>query len=156
VYGPRQSSEGEAGVFAIFCEQFLAGRQPVIYGDGTKIRDYVFVADVVRANLAALNRGDGEIFNIASGVGTTDQEVFEIVRNLVGKHQVQPKYVGIRPGEIKRICLNIEKAKRLLDWIPRVSFVDGARHTVHFFQEAAQGNTVVAHSTASFHRSGKT
>ena len=76
VYGPRQSSQGEAGVFAIFCEQMLAGIQPVIYGDGTKIRDYVFIEDVVRANVAALHRGDGEIFNIASGVDTTDQEVF--------------------------------------------------------------------------------
>jgi UDP-glucose 4-epimerase len=67
VYGPRQSSHGEAGVIAIFCEQMLAGIQPVIYGDGSKTRDYIFVEDVVRANLAAIERGDGEIFNIASG-----------------------------------------------------------------------------------------
>ena len=61
VYGPRQSSAGGAGVFAIFCEQILAGIQPVIYGDGNKIRDYIYVDDVVEANLAALSRGHGSL-----------------------------------------------------------------------------------------------
>src|SRR5205807_9379185 len=68
VYGPRQSSQGEAGVFAIFCEQMLAGVQPVIYGDGTKVRDYVYISDVAAANVAALERGSNEIFNISTGV----------------------------------------------------------------------------------------
>jgi UDP-glucose 4-epimerase len=68
VYGPRQSSQGEAGVFAIFSEQMLSGVQPVIYGDGKKIRDYVYISDVVAANVAALQRGSNEIFNISGGV----------------------------------------------------------------------------------------
>ena len=68
VYGPRQSSKGEAGVFAIFCEQMISGIRPSIYGDGTKVRDYVYVEDVVRANVLALEHGTGEAFNIASGV----------------------------------------------------------------------------------------
>src|SRR5207245_7705392 len=68
VYGPRQSSQGEAGVFAIFSEQMLSGIQPVIYGDGQKVRDYVFVLYVVRANVAALANGTNEILNIVSGV----------------------------------------------------------------------------------------
>ena len=117
VYGPRQSSQGEAGVFAIFSEQMLAGIQPTIYGDGTKIRDYVYISDVVAANVAALDRGTKEIFNISSGVQTTDQEVFNLVRSLLGK-SVQPKYAPRRPGEIDRICLDISKAERLLGWKP--------------------------------------
>jgi len=134
VYGPRQSSQGEAGVFAIFCEQMLSGGQPVIYGDGTKIRDYVYVSDVAAANVAALERGAGEIFNIASGVQTTDQQVFELVRDLLGK-SVQPKYASRRPGEIDRICLDISKAERLLGWRPVVSLAEGARRTVAYFRQ---------------------
>lgn len=135
VYGPRQSSQGEAGVFAIFCEQMLADVQPVIYGDGTKIRDYIYIADVVKANIAALHRGDGEIFNIASGVDTTDQEVFDLVRDLIGKTDVRPRYVAVRPGEIDKIRLDIAKAQRLLDWTPKAPLAEGARQTVEYFQQ---------------------
>jgi UDP-glucose 4-epimerase len=136
VYGPRQSSQGEAGVFAIFCEQMLAGLQPVIYGDGTKVRDYVYISDVVAANVAALERGNHEIFNISSGIQTTDQQVFDLVRDLLGK-SVQPKYASRRPGEIDRICLDISKAERLLAWSPVVSLTEGARRTVYYFQQKA-------------------
>jgi len=144
VYGPRQSSQGEAGVFAIFCEQMLAGIQPVIYGDGTKIRDYIFIEDVVRANLAALERGDGEIYNIASGVDTTDQEVFDLARDLLGKADVRPRYVARRPGEIDKIRLDIRKAQRLLEWTPQVPLSEGARQTVNYFQQVAQKDEVLA------------
>jgi UDP-glucose 4-epimerase len=136
VYGPRQNSQGEAGVFAMFCEQMLADIQPVIYGDGSKVRDYVYISDVVAANVAALERGTNEIFNIGSGVETTDLEVFQIVQSLLGK-QVKPKYVAKRPGEIDRICLDISKAKSLLRWQPLIKLSEGARLTVAYFQEAA-------------------
>jgi UDP-glucose 4-epimerase len=141
VYGPRQSSQGEAGVFAIFCEQLLAGIQPVIYGDGNKIRDYVYISDVVAANVFALNHGTNEIFNISSGVQTTDQEVLNLVSALVGK-SVQPQYVPRRAGEIDRICLDISKAERLLGWKPQVSLTEGARLTVDHFKKAASVNVV--------------
>ena len=137
VYGPRQNSQGEAGVFAIFSEQMLAGIQPVIYGDGTKIRDYVYISDVVTANLAALDKGTNEIFNISSGVETSDQEVYDVVRHLLNK-SVQPKYVPRRPGEIDRICLDISKAERLLGWKPQVPLVEGARRTVAYFKKEAE------------------
>lgn len=136
VYGPRQSSQGEAGVFAIFSEQMLAGQQPVIYGDGSKVRDYVYISDVVAANVAALHKGTNEIFNISSGVETTDKEVFDIVRDLLQK-TVQPNYTSRRPGEIERICLDITKAARLLGWKPRVSLQEGARQTVSYFRSTA-------------------
>ena len=136
VYGPRQSSQGEAGVFAIFSEQMLAGLQPVIYGDGKKIRDYVYISDVAAANVAALNRGTNEIFNVSGGVETSDLEVFQRVRDLLGKH-VEPRYVARRPGEIDNICLDISKAKSLLQWVPSVNLFEGASKTVAYFQHQA-------------------
>jgi UDP-glucose 4-epimerase len=144
VYGPRQSSQGEAGVFAIFAEQMLAGEPIVIYGDGSKTRDYIYISDVVDANIAALSLGTNEIFNIAAGVPTRDEEIFQLVRNLLDKKEVQAKYVAIRPGEIEHIILNISKAKRILQWQPKVALADGARQTVQYFQNQARENTVTA------------
>jgi len=146
VYGPRQSSRGEAGVFAIFSEQMLSGIQPAIYGDGQKVRDYVFVSDVVRANVAALANGTNEIFNIGSGVATKDFEIFEQVRNLLGKAAVQPQYVPRRPGEIDRISLDISKAARLLDWAPQVPLAEGAQRTVRYFQDAALASSAASNA----------
>jgi len=144
VYGPRQSSQGEAGVFAIFSEQMLSGIQPVIYGDGEKVRDYVFVSDVAAANVAALANGTNEIFNIGSGIATKDREIFEQVRNLLGKTAVQPQYLPRRPGEIDRISLDISKAARLLDWTPQVPLAEGAKRTVRYFQDAALASSAVS------------
>src|SRR5215469_2974476 len=144
VYGPRQSSQGEAGVFAIFSEQMLSGVQPVIYGNGNKVRDYVYVSDVAAANVAALERGTDEIFNIGSQIETTDLEVFQMVRSLLCG-DFEPQYVPVRPGEIQRICLDISKAKSLLQWEPRVSLLEGARITVAYFQqEAARSHSVAS------------
>jgi UDP-glucose 4-epimerase len=143
VYGPRQSSKGEAGVFAIFCEQMLADTRPVIYGDGNKLRDYVYIEDVARANVLALERGTGEIFNIANGLPTKDYEVFRLVRDSLGMGQLEPDYVSKRPGEIDRIYLNIAKAERLLGWVPRVSLEDGARHTVRYFRQVASRTSTI-------------
>jgi UDP-glucose 4-epimerase len=136
VYGPRQSSQGEAGVFAIFSEQMLADLQPVIYGDGKKIRDYVYISDVAAANVAALDQGTNEIFNISSGVETLDLEIFQRVRELLSK-KVEPRYVPRRPGEIDNICLDISKAKSLLQWVPSVNLSEGACKTVAYFQRQA-------------------
>jgi UDP-glucose 4-epimerase len=145
VYGPRQSSKGEAGVFAIFSEQMLAGIRPVIYGDGSKVRDYVYVEDVAQANLLALEKGTGEIFNIADGVATSDYEVFRRVRDSLGIQGLEPEYVPKRPGEIDRIYLDISKAERLLGWKPRVSLEAGSQQTVRYFQEvAAKAKTATA------------
>jgi len=144
VYGPRQSSQGEAGVFAIFSEQMLAGIEPVIYGDGSKIRDYVYVSDVAAANVAALDRGTCEIFNISSGVPTTDLDVFTEVRKNLNKDQIGCKYVPKRPGEIDRICLDVSKAKNLLQWRAQVSLQEGARLTTAYFQREASQSKVSA------------
>lgn len=93
VYGPRQNPKGEAGVVAIFSRQMLAGEQPTIFGDGTKTRDYVYVGDVVAANLLAMTatRASGRSYNIGLGREISDRQIFELVRNAVGdtvKHKL--------------------------------------------------------------------
>jgi UDP-glucose 4-epimerase len=138
VYGPRQSSQGEAGVFAIFAEQLLAKDQPVIYGDGSKTRDYVYVSDVATANVTALTRGTGEVFNIAAGVATRDDEIFGLVRDQFGQQELRPRYVDRRPGEIEHITLDISKAQRLLQWTPKIDLAEGARLTLQYFQKHAR------------------
>jgi UDP-glucose 4-epimerase len=148
VYGPRQSSKGEAGVFAMFCEQMLAGVRPVIYGDGSKTRDYVYIDDVAQANLLALEHGTGEVFNIADGVPTTDYEVFCKVRNSLGIVDLEPDYVAKRPGEIDHIYLDISKAERLLGWKPRISLEEGARRMASYFQRM-RGQGVASAVTGS-------
>ncbi len=139
VYGPRQSSQGEAGVAAIFCEQMLAGETPRIFGNGAKTRDYIYVSDVARANVQALRLGNGEMFNIATGVPTTDEEVFQAVRAAIGISPFTPRYLDKRPGEIDHCYLNVDKAARQLQWHSEVKLADGLRETAAYFQERHAG-----------------
>lgn len=135
VYGPRQSSKGEAGVVAIFCEQMLQEITPTIYGDGSKTRDYVEVSDVARANVKALKAGEGEIFNIATGVTTTDYEVFTYVREALGIAPFEPHFAPKRPGEVDHIVLDVRKAKAKLAWEPQVEIRQGIKRTAEWFRE---------------------
>ena len=135
VYGPRQSSKGEAGVVAIFCEQMLQNITPKIFGDGTKTRDYVYVTDVARANVRALHHGEQEIFNVAFGKPTTDAEIFDAVRTTLGIAPFKPQHVDKRPGEIDHCYLDISKARERLNWEPKVPVVEGVQLTATYFKE---------------------
>lgn len=141
VYGPRQSSRGEAGVVAIFCEQMLGKITPTIYGDGTKTRDYVEVSDVVRANVKALKHGDGDVFNIASGAATTDFEVFTAVREGLGIPPFEPRYAPKRRGEVDHIVLDVSKARARLDWQPQIKLRQGIKSTADWFKQQLQGTS---------------
>jgi UDP-glucose 4-epimerase len=144
VYGPRQSSQGEAGVVAIFCEQILANITPTVFGDGSKTRDYIEVSEVARANLKALESGDGQIFNIASGKPSTDYEVFVAVRDALGQGPQEPRYAPKRPGEVDHIYLDVSKARMKLDWRPEIELRQGVQHTADWFRKrlaASQGRT---------------
>ncbi len=129
VYGPRQNPHGEAGVNAIFAGLMLVGKRPTIFGDGSKTRDYVYVSDVVAANVLALSRGDNDVFNIATGIETTDQEVFDAIAAATG-YQGPPIYGQERKGEIHRCALGISRARERLGWEPQVAFTEGSRLTV--------------------------
>ena len=134
VFGPRQDPFGEAGVVAIFAGRMLAGERPVINGSGDQERDFVHVSDVALANLAALDRGDGEILNIGSGVGTSVNTVFSTIAELTG-HCEPPRHGPAKPGEVYRIFLNAARAKEVLGWSPRLNLREGLASTVDYFRE---------------------
>ncbi len=138
VYGPRQSSKGEAGVVAIFCEQMLQNMTPTIYGDGKKTRDYVEVSDVAQANVKALTLGEGEIFNIASGAPTTDYEIFTAVREALGIPPFEPAYAPKRAGEVNHIFLDVNKARTGLHWQPKIALRQGIKRTAEWFKNRWQ------------------
>lgn len=137
VYGPRQSSKGEAGVVAIFCEQMLANITPKMFGNGNKTRDYIYVTDVAAANVQALEHGSGEIFNIAFGIPTTDYEIFAAVREALGVAPFEPVYTDKRPGEIDHCYLAINQAKQILRWSPQIPLQQGLQMTAEFFKQRA-------------------
>jgi len=132
VYGPRQIAKGEAGVVAIFTERMLAGKPPVIFGTGENTRDYVFVGDVVEANVLAMTKGNGGTFNIGCGVETNVLEVCNAVSEAFGDKALKPERAAAVP-EVERISLDCALARRELGWEPKVDFVDGVRMTVRSF-----------------------
>lgn len=132
VYGPRQNPHGESGVIAIFLERLLQGKPTAINGDGNNTRDYVYVGDVARANVLALDhQGTGEI-NIGTTTETSTNEVFrKIVQEL--NLQIEESHGPARPGEQKRSSLSFAKAKEVLGWEPQVGFDEGLKKTVAYF-----------------------
>jgi len=138
VYGPRQDPKGEAGVVAIFSYQLLRGEKSVLYGFGKMVRDYVYVGDVVSANLLAMERGDGEVINIGTGKGTTVEELFSLLENIVGV-KGKPEFAPARPGELQSNMVDISKAKAVLGWEPEHSLKEGLRITVDWFREQLEG-----------------
>ncbi len=133
IYGPRQNPKGEAGVNAIFIGMMLQGQTPTIFGDGEALRDYLYVMDAVEANVLALEKGEGEAYNLGWGVGISVNQVYEALRELLAfPHPVI--HAAPRAGEISRIYLNADKARRELGWAPRVEFREGLSRTVDFFR----------------------
>jgi UDP-glucose 4-epimerase len=135
VFGPRQNPKGEAGVVAIFTLLMLEGKRPTIFGDGSKTRDYLFISDVVKANLCVLDKADGEILNLGTGRETKDIEVFEAIRKALGS-MLEPIFGQRRKGEIERICLDARAASKSLGWHPSLSFEEGIRKAVEYYRKA--------------------
>jgi UDP-glucose 4-epimerase len=134
VYGPRQDPYGEAGVVAIFAGQMLKGGQPVINGNGEQERDFLSVSDVVQANLLALEQGDGGIYNIGSGIGTSVNSIFEVLAKLTGYNG--PVVHGPpKQGEVFKVYLDATRAQKELGWAPRITLEEGLARTVAWFQE---------------------
>ena len=136
VYGPRQDPHGEAGVVAIFAKALLSGKPTKVFGDGTKTRDYVFVDDVVDAFIKASgDAGGGQRFNIGTGTETSDRQLHSAVAAAVGGPD-DPEFHPDRLGDLKRSCLDIGLAERVLGWRPLVQLHDGVRRTVEYFRTA--------------------
>jgi len=131
VYGPRQNPHGEAGVNAIFIGLMLAGQPPKIFGDGEAVRDYLFVDDVVDANVLALEKGSGEMVNLGTGVGTSVNDIVRELKAITG-YPGEAIHLPARPGEVQRIYLDATRAKKVLGWEPKVTFREGLRRTVEW------------------------
>ena len=129
VYGPRQSPHGEAGVVAIFAHQLLAGQTPVVHWDGEQVRDYVYVADVALANLLAANAGDGRTYCIATGVGTTVNQVLSLLADLADR-PVDPRHAPRRAGDLRSAYFDVTRAHTELGWRSTVSLPEGLQKTV--------------------------
>jgi len=134
VYGPRQSHLGEAGVVAIFYDRLLAGKEAIINGDGKQTRDYVYVDDVVRVNLRAMDYDRSDVFNIGTGLETDVNAIFQMVRELSGSKQ-EEKHGPAMPGEQKRSVITFEKAQKNLGWRPKVTLKEGLRLTGEYFKK---------------------
>jgi len=133
IYGPRQDPHGEAGVVAIFTLRILAGRQPIVNGDGKQTRDYLFVSDVARANLAVLQVNYTGPINIGTGSETDVNQLFRTLRDLAGSSA--PEIHGpAKPGEQRRSVLAWHRAAQVLNWRPEVTLEDGLRQTVAYFR----------------------
>jgi UDP-glucose 4-epimerase len=134
VYGPRQNPHGEAGVSAIFIGQLLRGEQPVINGSGEQTRDYVYVGDVARANLLALESDFCGALNVGTGVETDVNQLFAVLCAATGVHKPE-QHGPAKPGEQSRSVLDPSKARSALGWQPAVSLAEGMARTVAYFRE---------------------
>ncbi len=124
VYGPRQRSEGEAGVVAILSSRLHVGEEVKLYGDGTPTRDYVHAVDVARALLMAV--GKPVTVNIATGIETSVDEVFALIAGAVGPNaDITPQRLPLRAGEIQHSCLDVSYAANALGWQPQISVAEG-------------------------------
>lgn len=132
VYGPRQNPHGEAGVIAIFIGRMMKEEAPVIFGDGKQLRDYVYVGDIVEANLLAMTSNCTGIYNFGSGVGTSVNEICSKLTKLL-EFRGEPQFAPVRTGEILKIYLNSAKAAADLDWSCKTSLDDGLEQTMRWF-----------------------
>jgi UDP-glucose 4-epimerase len=129
VYGPRQDPLGEAGVIAIFCGKLTDGEKPTVFGDGLQTRDYVYVGDVVAANLAAAESEATGPFNIGTGRQTSVLDIVEALGEIAGR-DFQAEFAPERPGEVRHIALDYTRAREQLGYEPKVGLREGLERTL--------------------------
>jgi UDP-glucose 4-epimerase len=138
VYGPRQDPLGEAGVIAIFCGKLNEGDKPTVFGDGLQTRDYVYVGDVVAANLAAAESQATGAFNIGTGRQTSVLDIVEALGEIAGR-DFQAELAPERPGEVRHIALDYTRAREQLGYEPKVGLRDGLERTLQSVSSPAEG-----------------
>jgi UDP-glucose 4-epimerase len=134
VYGPRQDPDGEAGVVAIFIRQMLNNQQPIINGNGRQTRDFVYVDDVVEANLAAMGQDSQGVYNVGTGTETSVNELFRMLSELTGMG-CKEVHGPAKAGEQNRSVVDPSRLKQELGWEPKVSLAEGLKKTVDYFRE---------------------
>jgi UDP-glucose 4-epimerase len=133
VYGPRQISKSEAGVISIFIDNINKQTDCVIFGDGNATRDYVYVSDVVKANIAALEC-NSNIFNIGTSVQTSVNDLVKIMADLL-HHPIAHKHTTPRPGEVLSNALDNKQARSGLNWQPSITLKQGIKNTFEYFTQ---------------------
>jgi UDP-glucose 4-epimerase len=134
VYGPRQDPFGEAGVVAIFAQKLLKGEQPIINGNGMQTRDYVFVEDVIEANMAVIHGQINDTFNVGTGKETSVNQLFRHLLDITSA-KVKEIHGPEKKGEQVRSSLDYQKIHKILDWEPRVLLQEGLLKTVEYFSQ---------------------
>jgi len=134
VYGPRQDPEGEAGVVAIFVQKLLNNEQAVINGNGRQTRDFVFVEDVVEANLAMMGQETDGTYNVGTGVETSINDLFRILVQHTGSN-CKEVHGPAKKGEQARSVIDASKLRHELSWEPKMTLSDGLKRTVEYFRE---------------------
>jgi UDP-glucose 4-epimerase len=134
VYGPRQDGSGEAGVVGIWMRRLLDGKDGVVYGDGGQSRDFVYVGDVVAANLAAFRKQAAGVFNIGTGIETSVNALYDAVATACGSDRPARREAG-KPGEQRRSVLEVTRARTVLGFSPAVSLPEGLRRTAAWFRD---------------------
>jgi UDP-glucose 4-epimerase len=134
VYGPRQDPEGEAGVVAIFIQKLLNNEQPVINGNGRQTRDFVFVEDVVEANLAMMGQETEGTYNVGTGVETSINDLFRILVQHTGS-TCKEVHGPAKKGEQARSVVDSSKLRQEMSWEPKMTITDGLKRTVEYFRE---------------------
>ena len=129
VYGPRQDPLGEAGVIAIFCGKLVNGEKPTVFGDGLQTRDYIYVGDVVAANLAAAESDATGPINIGTGRETSVVDLVEALGAIAGR-EFEAEFAPERPGEVRHIALDYTRAREQLGYEPKVDLKDGLERTL--------------------------
>lgn len=137
VYGPRQNPEGEAGVVAIFTTRMLEGKEPIINGDGKQTRDYVYVGDVARANVLALQLEKSAVLNVGTGVETDVNRVFQVLKEHT-QSSAPEKHGPAKKGEQMRSVLSADHFGKTLGWKPTVPLSEGLKNTVEYFKSRSQ------------------
>ncbi|WP_434643734.1 SDR family oxidoreductase [Thermoanaerobacterium thermosaccharolyticum] len=143
VYGIRQDPKGEGGVISIFIDKMLSGKSPVIFGDGKQTRDFIYVKDVAKANILALEKGDNEIINISTNRSTTINELVEIMNKLM-EEPLEPIHKEPRRGDILHSYLDNKKAKDVLGWKPDYELEDGLKETIEYYRLKYANDEVAA------------
>jgi nucleoside-diphosphate-sugar epimerase len=134
VYGPRQDPFGENGVIAIFSRLMLDGKRPVVFGDGTQTRDYLFVDDAVDAFIRAAGTGGARFLNVGTGRETTVLRIFKVIADHIGFTEL-PVFVDPRPGDPLRSVLDPAAAAKTLHWQPWTSLEAGVAMTVDWMRK---------------------
>jgi len=134
VYGPRQNSKGESGVVSIFIDKLFSGESPIINGSGKQTRDFVFIEDIIEANILAMKKNKVGVYNIGTGKETDINTIFQKLKKITNSN-LKSVHCLEKKGEQKRSCLDYKKAQKELSWNPKYNLDEGLIKTVEWFKK---------------------